>query len=412
MNTCELKKLYIPQCVKGAVSISQAARLIGCTRQTVINLKKKFRDIGEKAFIHASKGRRSPNAVNAGTKKTIVEFYRDKWSGAPFSVFVDYLRQEKKIFLSYPTITKILHEAGIFSPVGYYKTPEEKRLHKPRKERPTEGELIQIDGCAHDWFMDGKKETIHGAIDDATHKIVSLYMTKNECSLGYFRMTRNIINKFGVPRAFYSDRAAEFFVTKNAKLSIEEQLAGMKKKRTQWQRLAAELKIDLIAALSPQAKGRIERLWETLQKRLPYIFRYYGIKTIEKANVFLESYIDDFNARFSVAPQLDSLSWKKKPRNINDDYLFSIREPKKLKYDGSFIFHETKFKCPVLRNKNAEICISEDLGVKCFYSGKFYDVVLDDTVSDLHGGKLTQVEQDLFSRFFLSDKHSSFAKIG
>lgn len=213
MNTCELKKLYIPQCVKGDVSISQAARLIGCTRQTVINLKKKFRDIGEKAFIHGS-------------------------------------------------------------------------------------------------------------------------------------------------------------------------------------------------------KGRIERLWETLQKRLPYIFRYYGIKTIEKANVFLESYIDIFNGRFSVAPQSSAVSWKKKPRNINEDYLFSIREPKKLKYDGSFIFHDTKFKCPVLRNKNAEICISEDFGVKCFYSGKFYDVVLDDTIADLHGGKLSQVEQDLFARFFLSDKHSSFAKIG
>lgn len=412
MQTKELKKFYIPHCVKGDISISQAAYLIGCTRQTVINLKKKFRALGEKAFIHGSKGRPSSKAVKPGIKKKIVDFYRQKWQDSPFSVFVDFLRKEKSIFLSYPTITKILHEAGIFSPVGYYKTIKEKKLHKPRKERPTEGELIQIDGCSHDWFMDGRKETIHGAIDDATHKIVGLYMTQNECALGYFRMTRNIIENFGVPLAFYSDRASAFFVTKNAKLSIEDQLQGMRKSQTQWQKMAQELNIELIAALSPQAKGRIERLWQTLQKRLPFIFRFYGIKTISEANIFLQNYIENYNRRFSVAPRIVAPSWKKRNEELNKDYIFSIKERKKLKRDGSFIFHETKFLCPVLRNKIVDVCISEDFGIKCFFEGMFYDVDLDDTISDLHGGKLTQVEQDLFTRFFLGDKHSTAFKIG
>ena len=146
-------------------------------------------------------------------------------------------------------------------------------------------------------ILNKHKTVIHGLIDDATHKPTALYMCENECLLGYQEALRRTYEKYnGLPEAVYSDRSSIFCVTKEnlEKVTIQEQLAGIDKSETQWQKMCDELDIKCIFALSPEAKGRIERLWETLQGRLPYIFRFLGINTIEAANEFLSTYIDIF----------------------------------------------------------------------------------------------------------------------
>ena len=126
--------------------------------------------------------------------------------------------------------------------------------------------------------------SLHGAIDDATGKIVGLYMTKNEYLQGYFETTRQILLNHGIPVSIYSDRHAIFLSTKADKLTVEEQLEGKVCNDTQFGRAMKELGTTIILARSAQAKGRIERLWETLQSRLPVEFQIAGISDTDQAN--------------------------------------------------------------------------------------------------------------------------------
>ena len=142
--------------------------------------------------------------------------------------------------------------------------------------------LVQTDGTPFDWFNIGKKYSLHGYIDDATGKILGLYMCENECLMGYLEITRQMLKKYGSPIAIYSDKYSVFFPTSYQKVTIEEELKGKLKPTTQFHRIMDFLGIELIAASTSQAKGRIERLWETLQDRLVTEFKINHITTIEK----------------------------------------------------------------------------------------------------------------------------------
>lgn len=286
-------------------------------------------------------------------------------------------------------------------------------LHLPRKERPNEGDLIQIDGARRDWLMNGRKITLHGAIDDATHKVVALYFCENECLLGYYQLLWQVFNRTGgmLPRAIYSDRSSCFFVNRGA--TLEEQLAGAEKSETQWQKTCGELGIELIAAYSPQAKGRIERLWQTLQGRLPFIFRFLKIDTIERANAFLSDFIDGFNARFAVPPQDSALHWKAPPHCADFDFLFSVRTEKKTRASGSFVYHGYKFNLLSARSSCVRftLCLSENYGLRAYRNGKYYDVELAEPMCDCVGDPMPAVEKDLIYRYFYADGHSGRATI-
>ena len=143
--------------------------------------------------------------------------------------------------------------------------------------------LVQTDGTPFDWFNIGNKYSLHGYIDDATGKILGLYMCENECLMGYLEITRQMLKKYGSPVAIYSDKYSVFFPTSSQKLTTEEQLEGKEKPTTQFHRIMDFLGIELIAASTSQAKGRIERLWETLQDRLVTEFKINNIKTIDDA---------------------------------------------------------------------------------------------------------------------------------
>ena len=135
--------------------------------------------------------------------------------------------------------------------------------------------MLQVDGTPFDWFGDGQKYSLHGFIDDATGKITGLYMCKNECLLGYLEVLRQTLENYGIPISLYPDKYSVFFPPKKVDdhITIEEQLNGREKGITQFGRIVEELGIEMFAASSPQAKGRIERLWETLQSRLVTEFR-------------------------------------------------------------------------------------------------------------------------------------------
>lgn len=402
---------YIPMFARGEISERECARLIGIRPVSVWRLKSRWVQYGDAIWIHGNTGR-TPKNKKYDWSKIAADYAL--FAGTPFASFrddcADYLNYSS--LPSYTTIYSALSAAGIVSPRARIPVREKKK-HLPRDERPNEGDLIQIDGCSHDWFMNGHKITLHGAIDDATHKVVALYFCANECLLGYYQLLFQIFTRTGgrLPCAIYSDRAQCFFTTRGA--TLEEQLAGAEKSETQWQKTCRELQIELIAAYSPQAKGRIERLWQTLQGRLPYIFRFLHIDTIEKANAFLADFIDGFNARFAVEAQDLALHWKNPPADCDFDFLFSVRAEKKTRANGSFIYHGYKFNLLAARAAcvSFTLCLSESYGLRAYMGGKYYGVELAEPITDCVGDSMPIVEKELLYRYFYADTHSGRATI-
>ncbi|WP_147613002.1 ISNCY family transposase [Treponema pectinovorum] len=412
MNTelLELKKKYIPMFARGEISERACAKKIGIQPVSAWRLKNRYVKFGDKIFIHGNKGR--PPANKKYDKEKIVSDYNN-FRGTPFGAFRDDCQDYLGYSPSYSTVYNALSSAGIISPEARM-TVREKKKHLPRSERPNEGDLVQIDASTHDWFMNGHKVALHGAIDDATHKITGLYFCENECLLGYNQLLQQIFlrNSGKFPRSIYSDRSSCFFVSRG-NVSIQEQLAGIEKTQTQWQKTCSELDIELIAAYSPQAKGRIERLWRTLQGRLPFVFRFLRIDTVEKANEFLVDYIDGFNARFAVEAQDKELHWKAPPHNKDFDFLFSVRTEKKTRVDGSFVYHGYKFNLLSARSACVKftLCLSESFGLKAYMNGMYYDIDLAEPLSDVYGDTMPKVEKDLIYRYFYADSHASKAVV-
>ena len=408
----KLKMEYIPQCAAALLSVRKCAKKIGIAPYSVSRLKARYKKYGAAIFIHGNTGR-TPKNKQFDTAKIAADY--ENFKGTNFAAFrddcADYLAY--KILPSYSTVYNALSAAGIMSPRARIPVREKKK-HLPRSERPNEGDLVQIDGSTHDWFMNGHKITLHGAIDDATHKVVALYFCENECLLGYYQLLFQIFVRTGgqLPCAIYSDRSQCFFTTRGE--TLEEQLAGAEKSETQWQKTCKELQIELIAAYSPQAKGRIERLWKTLQGRLPFIFRFLKIDTIEKVNEFLAGFIDGFNARFAVSAQDEDLHWKTPPAaDVDFDYLFSVRAEKKTHADGHFIYHGYSFNLIAKRAAcvHFTLCLSESFGLRAYMGGCYYDVELAEPITDCVGDSMPIVEKDLIYRYFYADRHSGRAVI-
>ena len=409
----QFKKItYIPLYAQSIISRAECAKKIGISSVSVWRLKNRYLKDGKKIFVHANTGKPSHNPeISDQDKKRIIDFYKNCWSGAPYQIFLEFVKKELKIEISYTSITKILNDAGIISPKAH-KPKKEKKKHLPRKEREREGELVQMDGSKHDWFMNGTKTVIHGGIDDATHKPTAFYMCENECLLGYNEILRSSRKRFGGdPKSAYLDRSAIFCTTKKGrdKVSIQEQLAGISQSETQFQKTCKDLKINLIYALSPEAKGRIERLWQTLQGRLPYIFRYYKINTIEKANEFLKDYANELSELFSIEAASEEKAWH--AEEVNEDFIFSVKSEHKVKADGTFVYHGEKFKCS-LPHKTVMLCLNERFGLKIYYNEKWYPVELCEPLQDTILDSMPKVEKDLIRRYFLSDGHENFYKAG
>ena len=265
-----------------------------------------------------------------------------------------------------------------------------------------------MDASKHDWFMNGTYTNLHGGIDDATHTITGLYFCDNECRLGYNEVLRQTFSNYGVMDAVYIDRHSSF--VKNPRLStstLEERIDSAKSSDTHFIQICNELNIEIILALSAEAKGRIERLWGTLQGILPFFFRRLGISDNQSANAFLKSYLPILNRDFSISPASPVSYFRKCKKDLT--YLLSVKVSKRTDQYGYFLFHDHYFEVHAPRKSyiKFQLCISEEFGIKAYYQGRYYDVSIEgNTVTSVVSEKMPFVEQDLISRFLLSDLHS------
>jgi len=375
----QLKRLKVMYAyIDKRIDRKRAAELLSLSERQVTRLKKGLINEGETFLIHKNIGRKPTRAIAGEKRKRILQIYsKPELEGINFLHLNDILADEYDIHMSYTTLYSILKSEGKKSP----KSKKARRRKNRRKRKDYPGELIQIDATPFDWFKDGNPLALHGAIDDATGQIVGLYLCQNECLNGYFETVRQCAVSQGVPQSIYSDRHTIFRSPKAGKLTVEEIIDGKTVNLTQFGRAMDELGVDMIFAKSPWAKGRIERLWDTLQSRLPVEFARRGIKTIEGANQFLlEEYVSNYNKKFAVKPEGGPIFVPLRA-NIDIDTILCVKKKRKTDSASCFSFKGRLFKIDtsgyplVPERKGIEVLVSPRIGIKVRYKDQVFDTV-------------------------------------
>lgn len=373
MTQEQIKRYHvISDSLEGKITVAAAAEAMGISKRQATRLRKGVREEGPAFLIHKNSGRTPAHAVTAEEKQRIIELYRgEKYKGANFVHYSELLAEHEGINLSRPTVHRALKEAKIESP----KKRRRLKAHRSRKRKEQEGLLTQLDATPYKWFGGNAMFNLHGGIDDATGKIAGLYMTKNECMHGYFEVMRQTIEQNGVPVSAYVDRHTIFRSPNADKLTIEEQLEGKEAADTQFGRAMRELGITMIPARSPQAKGRIERLWDTLQSRLPIEFRIHNINNMDEANAFFVDYIPKFNAQLAVEAENCEKAYV--PTSLDLDLILCVKEKRTADNGGVFSFHGKSFKIvdyAVSGKSKIEVVASATRGIFALNKGKEVNV--------------------------------------
>jgi len=379
MTQEERTRLYIARSlIDGKMTIREAAEVSGLSERQWKRIKKGVKEQGDAFVIHKNRGRKPHNAVSDEIKEQVIALKNSsKYEKANFSHFQELLEEYESIRLSKATVYRILVSNGFKSPKEHARS----NSHKRRRRKPRRGMLVITDASPYRWFFDDREFSLHGGIDDATGEVLSLFFAPNECQEGYFEVVRDIATAYGLPLALYVDCHTIFRSPNAGKLSIEDELSGKRVKDTQFGRAMRELGINLIYAKTPQAKGRIERLWETLQSRLPIELNLAGIKTVEEANAFLKIFIKKYNQRFAIEPKEPEIAFRPLDNSLNLDYVLCSKVTRVVdngsvfSYNGSFyrVIRNGK-PMPIIPRAKIAVLQSHRIGIKVQYSGGIYDV--------------------------------------
>ncbi|MFI5106689.1 MAG: ISNCY family transposase, partial [Terriglobales bacterium] len=257
MSQKELQRVsVISACIKGDMACARAAVLLSLSVRQVKRLKKRMREDGEVALAHANRGRPSHRRLPDDLADRIVQLARSTYAGFNDHHLCEKLVEREGFSLSRETLRRLLRKNALGSP-----RKRRAPVHRQRRLRSARlGELVQLDGSPHDWLEGrGPRLTALGMQDDATGKILAAQFFPSETTFGYLCLLRQLLRRYGAPLAFYGDHSG-IFVRNDDCWTVEEQLAG-KRQPTQFGRALQQLGVTFIAAHSPQAKGRVERLW-------------------------------------------------------------------------------------------------------------------------------------------------------
>lgn len=300
---------------------NRAAVELGCSRRHINRLIKKYKEQGKEAFIHGNKGRKPVHAISKEKIAEIITLYNNKYWDANFSYACELLEAHDGIKISASSLRKILYKEFILSPRSTKKTRKQmakilKDMHKEAKSKKEKeslqaniiaiedahsrrprsayfGEMIQMDASVHNWFGE-EKVHLHIAIDDSTSTIIGAYFDKQETLNGYYNVFHQILTTYGVPAMFYTDNRTVFDYQRKNTNKVEQDTF------TQFSYACKQLGVEIKTTSVAQAKGRVERAFQTLQQRLPIALRLAGISTLSEANVFLNSHIKEHNAKFAL----------------------------------------------------------------------------------------------------------------
>jgi transposase len=335
----EEKRLEIVQRVfRGELTVAEAAVVIGVSERQCYRLKARVIREGAKGVVHGNRGRACKRKIKDKVVRRIVELAQGKYQGFNDHHLTEKLEELEKISLSREKVRRILRANGI-------RSPKKRRgiKHRSRRERrASEGMMLQVDGSPHDWLQGrGPRLCLIGAIDDATGKVMGALFTAAESSWGYFTLFSDVFKQHGLPHSIYSDCHSVFWTDREP--TRDEQLIN-KRPTTEVGRGLEELGVTLILAHSPQAKGRIERLWNTFQDRLVSELRLARAKTMEQAQAVLERYLAVHNRKLAKPAKAEP-AWRK-VSSVQIERALCFKQQRTVGKDNTVTFEGTVLQIP------------------------------------------------------------------
>ena len=308
------------------MTLDQAATLMGVSARHTRRMLAAYREEGAASVAHGHRGRRAPNATPEAVLADVVHLAGTRYSGANHTHLSELLSERESIDIGRTTLRRILVNAGL-------KSPRRRRppKHRVRRQRmPREGMLIQMDGSYHRWLGDQVPPfTLLLAVDDATGTVVDGLFCEKEETYTYFLLIQDLVQRVGIPMALYVDRHGVFRHTPGS---------GLPGTSTQFSRAMDELGIQMIFALSPQAKGRVERAAGTFQDRLVTELRLAGAGSIGEANGVLERFLPRYNRRFRVPPQCSESAYRPLGSDLCLEQVLCFKHRRKVAKDNTVKF--------------------------------------------------------------------------
>lgn len=332
MSGEELRRLgVIRRVLEGGMRQAKAAGILGLSERQVRRIVKRVGQEGDRGIIHKSRGRRSNRRLPEGLKERVLGFYREKYPDFGPTFASEKLEEVDGIKLGVQTLRNWLLEAGLWQ-----KRRKGRRHRRWRQRKEYRGEMIQMDGSHHDWLEGrGPELVLMGYIDDATNNVLGRFY-EYEGTLPAMDSFQRYVRRYGLPQSVYLDRHTTYKST--AKPTLEDELGG-RKAMSQFERALEELGVKVIHANSPQAKGRIERLFGTFQDRLIKEMRLKDIKTKEQANSFLRSYLPRYNKRFGLEPLRDGDLHRPVPEGLDLEAVLCVKRKRALRNDFTIAHH-------------------------------------------------------------------------
>lgn len=365
MSQGELSRLEIVQRVKQkSLKQREAAELLGLTERQVKRLCKRYKEEGPTGLTSKRRGRPSNNRLAEKTVKKARELL-----GSHYHDFGPTLAHEKLTIKGVRLSVEAVRQLMIAEGLWQVRRAPRAVIHQLRERRARVGELIQIDGSPHDWF-EGRAArcTLLVFVDDATSQLMHLQFVEAETTFNYFAGVRSYIEEFGKPLAFYSDKFSVF------RVNMPNALTGTG--LTQFGRAMKELKIELICAHSPQAKGRVERANQTLQDRLTKELRLLGISSMAEANAYLPTFIKEYNVRFGVTPRCAESAHRPLQKAEDLDRVLTLSERRTLSknltlsYSNVIYQIQTKRAAYTMRSAHVEVRETSTGEITIEYKGR------------------------------------------
>ncbi len=376
-----------------------AKERLGCSLRTINRMINGYKREGKEYFVHGNKGKMPVHTISSETKQLIIDLYKNKYYESTYAHYAELLFEYEKIVISESVVRKTLMTENILSPRTTKKTKknlkkllleQQDKLNLSEKDRkkiietiiaiedshPRRprcaywGELIQMDASVHNWFGNSKTH-LHIAVDDATGNIVGAYFDKEETLKGYYNILHQILSNYGIPYKFLTDNRTVFEYKKKNSPKIEDDTF------TQFGYACHQLGIELETTSIPQAKGRVERLFETLQLRLPIEMRLAGITEIEQANEFLKSYVKKFNAKFALPINNIKSVFEKQPSNSEINLMLAVLTNRKIDSGHCIRFNNKYYKTVDENNSDVYHRKSTDALIIKAFDGQLFASIND-----------------------------------
>jgi len=326
MGEKERKRLkVISRVIARDITQEEAAKTLELSERQIGRIVKEVKANGDIGIMHKSLGRESNNKIPEFERDRILEIYQRKYNGFGPTFASEKLQERDGIKISVTTLWKWLTTKGLL------KKRKKQRVHRKCRERKEHfGQMLQIDGSHHRWLgKDGRKFVLMGFIDDATSKIYG-HFYEYEGTIPILDSFKKYVELNGLPHSVYVDRHSTYKAFSERSLS-------------EFEKVMESLGIIVIHARSPQAKGRVERLFETLQDRLVKEMQLKGIRTMEEANEYLPEYIQKHNERFSVTAKKEKDFHTPVSAEMNLERLFCMKAEKRIMKDNTVYYDKTYY---------------------------------------------------------------------